>query len=540
MAGASRNSFGADYFLAQGWWRDETLSDWLDCNIVRHGDKAAILTAAGAISYRELAGRVAAVAAALQRIGIGRGDVVAVHLPNIAEFIVAWLAINARGAIMQTVHLPYGLREIERLLAHSGAKAAIALGAAKDRSPAGELLTLRGKVTSLQSVISVGRRVEAAEDFAAMQAGPAAAKSEATAEDAYLLLYTSGTTAAPKGISVTYNHFLSNARLAAQEFGLRGDDRILCLAPFTHLYGLYTLQLGFSVGATACLLPAFAPADFIEALRNMRPSVLFGGPGHVAACMQQRLFQGVDLTPLRIAVLSGTTVPPELSAAFEHMLPNGRVMQAWGMTELQFGTCGRPADARDIRFNSVGRAMPGTELRVADNGRVLTAGRTGELEVRGCSVFSGYVGNAQATAESFTEDGWFRTGDLAEMDAGGNVRLRGRTKDIINRGGVKFNPIEIETIIASHPAVAQVAVAPLPDPVLGERAACFVMLQPAAALSFDELTRFLAERKVAKFMWPEQLEVVADMPMTPTRKVIKAELVRKLLARLDSHGQSAA
>jgi cyclohexanecarboxylate-CoA ligase len=249
--------------------------------------------------------------------------------------------------------------------------------------------------------------------------------------------------------------------------------------------------------------------------------------------------QDIDLSALRIAVLSGTTVPPELSAAFEHMLPNGRVMQAWGMTELQFGTCGRPSDSKEIRFHGVGRAMPGTELRIATaEGRALPAGETGELQVRGCSVFSGYSGNEEATAAAFTDDGWFRTGDLAELDAAGNVRLRGRTKDIINRGGVKFNPAEVEAVVASHPAVMEVAVAPLPDPVLGERAACFVVPRQDATLSLDELKTFLAERGVAKFMWPEQLEFVGEMPMTPTRKVIKPELVRRFLAQAE--GRSAA
>jgi cyclohexanecarboxylate-CoA ligase/acyl-CoA synthetase len=541
MAREVGTAFDSDFFRSQGWWRDETLPDWLDRNVVARGDNAALATVVGTIAYCELSDRAGKLATALGRIGIGRGDIVAVHLPNIPEFVVAWLAINARGAIMQTIHLPYGLREIEHLLTHSGAKAAIALGTAKNQSRASELVELRGKIRSLNHVISTGRQVEGALEFAAMESATdgAAGRMPVTADDRYLLLYTSGTTSAPKGVSVTYNHFLSNARVAAGEFGLTEQDRILCLAPFTHLYGLYTLQLGLAVGACACLVPTFTPPDFIEALRRMRPTVLFGGPGHIAACMQQRLFDGVDLSSLRIAVLSGTAVPPELSAAFEHILPNGKVMQAWGMTELQFGTCGRPGDAREVRFNTVGRAMPGTELRVTDaDDRPVAAGDIGELQVRGCSVFSGYAANPAATAESFTADGWFRTGDLAEMDFSGNIRLRGRSKDIINRGGVKFNPAEVEPIVAAHPAVAQAAIAPLPDPVLGERAACFVMLQPGKTLGFDELKLFLAARQVAKFMWPEQLEIVTDMPMTPTRKVIKSELVRRLLEQ--ASGRTAA
>ncbi len=297
------------------------------------------------------------------------------------------------------------------------------------------------------------------------------------------------------------------------------------------MYGLYSLELGFSVAAAACLLPSFTPPDFINMLERAKPTVLIAGPAHIAACIQQRLFDGVDLSGIRFAVLSGTTVPIALSQAFEAMLPGGKVLQAWGMTELQFGACSRMSDSAEIRFGTIGRATPGTELRVTGaEDRVLPPGETGELQARGCSLFSGYVGNAAATATSFTKDGWFRTGDLASMDAMGNVRLNGRIKELIDRGGVKFNPSDIEAAIASHPAVAQVAIAPVPDEILGERAACFVVLHRDCALDLETLKSFLAEKKFAKFMWPEQLEIVEEMPMTPTRKIMKAELVRRFLA----------
>jgi acyl-CoA synthetase (AMP-forming)/AMP-acid ligase II len=243
------------------------------------------------------------------------------------------------------------------------------------------------------------------------------------------------------------------------------------------------------------------------------------------------MFDGIDFSGMRVAVLSGSTVPPALSQAFESLLPNGKVLQAWGMTELQFGACSRPSDSPQIRFDTIGRATPGTQLRVADaNGRILPEGEAGELHVRGCSLFSGYVGNDDATRSSFTQDGWFRTGDLACMDGGGNVQLNGRTKELINRGGIKFNPIDMEIAISAHPAVAQVAIAPVPDKTTGERASCFVVLKAGSALTFDELKTFLAERKFAKFTWPEHFAVVGEMPMTPTRKVMKGELVRQYLS----------
>ena len=486
------------------------------------------------MSYEELKAHVAAFASGLDRIGITPGDVVAVHLPNSPEFLIAWFAINPRGAVMQTIHMPYGMREVEHMLRHSGAKAVMALSELRGRSPATEIagLGLAGV-----AVVALGNQVADTQKLADLAAAGAAnpvPPHAVRATDPFLLLYTSRTTTTPKAVSVSYNHFLSNARLCAQEFGFRPDDRVLCLAPYTHLYGLYALELGFSVGAAACLVPIFTPPEFIAALVGMQPTVLIGGPAHIAACMAQGLFKGIDLVRIRFAVLSGTNVPMPLSQAFEAMIPNGKVQQAWGMTELQFGACSRITDSTNVRFGTIGRATPGTQLRIADteDGRVLAPGETGELQVRGCSLFSGYVAIADATAASFTGDGWFRTGDLAAMDAAGNVKLRGRIKELINRGGIKINPSELEAAIATHPAVAQVAIAPVPDNVLGERAACFVTFHPGAGFDFETLKGFLAEKKFAKFTWPEQLEIVTDMPMTPTRKIMKAELVRRFLANL--------
>jgi cyclohexanecarboxylate-CoA ligase/acyl-CoA synthetase len=541
MVGLASDAFTPDNFRAQGWWRDETLGAWLEHCASASGGSDAIVTARETLSYAQLAERVSALASGLHGIGIAAGDVVAVHLPNILEFLVAWFAINARGAVMQTIHLPYGMREVEHLLRHSGARAVLALSELKGRSPAAEIaaLALPG-----QQVIAVGGKVEKTQNYADLVARSAAHPApphDGRATDPFLLLYTSGTTSAPKAVSVTFNHFLSNARMCAQELGISGQDRPLCLAPYTHLYGLYALELGFSVGAAACLLPMFTPLDFIDVLKRTKPTVLIAGPAHIAACMQQNLFDGVDLASIRFAVLSGTTVPTWLSRAFEAMLPNGKVLQAWGMTELQFGACSRTSDSADIRFGTIGRATPGTQLRVADaQGRVLPPGEVGELQVRGCSLFSGYLGNSAENAVSFTSDGWFRTGDLASIDAMGNVRLNGRTRELINRGGVKFNPVELEAAIALHPAVAQVAIAPVPDKILGERAACFVVLHRDAMLDLNMLTSFLAEKRFAKFTWPEQLEIVAAMPMTPTRKIMKAELVRRFLESSTAGARSAS
>jgi cyclohexanecarboxylate-CoA ligase/acyl-CoA synthetase len=249
----------------------------------------------------------------------------------------------------------------------------------------------------------------------------------------------------------------------------------------------------------------------------------------MSACLNEGLLTRERLASLRFVLISGSICPPALAHAVQDLMPAGKVLQLWGMSEMQAGTFTRPGDPLGVRSSTAGRASPGTELRVADGTTVLPADTEGELQARGRSVFTGYLDNTEATSAAFTADGWFRTGDLARLDAQGNLEITGRLKDVINRGGVKFNAADIEATIGAHEAVAQCAIVPMPDPVLGERACCFLVLKPGAkAITLDDLRAFLAAREVAKLKWPERVEIIADMPMTPTRKVKKTELIKLL------------
>src|SRR5262245_55854600 len=228
-------SFDPAHFRAQGWWRDETLRDWIERH--RTANRAAVRTFDDTLTYGDFAARVSAFAAGLADAGIARGDVVAVHLPNVPEFLIAWLAINELGAIMQTLHIPYGVREIEHLLGHSDAKACLALAKLRDRSPALDIVSLRGRLPHLGLGIAVGSEVAGAESFTDLMARGERSTRRPTpiqATDPFMQLYTSGTTSSPKAVRVSFNHFLSNARMCAAEFGITCKDRILCLAPYTH------------------------------------------------------------------------------------------------------------------------------------------------------------------------------------------------------------------------------------------------------------------------------------------------------------------
>jgi acyl-coenzyme A synthetase/AMP-(fatty) acid ligase len=426
--------------------------------------------------------------------------------------------------------MPYRAAEIETLLTHSKATAAIVLSEVKDFAPAPALLALRERLPHLKTVIAHGAKTPGAFVLADMIAQAPPLDPEVVeppvAADPFLLLYTSGTTAAPKGVPHNYHTMLSNARLGAPEHRITAADRILSAAPFTHLFGLYSIHVAMAVGAAIVLLPLFTPTDLAVTIAREKPTALWTAPAHMAALRAQNLAGTHDLASLKMMIMSGSACPPDLVRWTAAQLPNCAVTQLWGMTETQGALYTRPGDPLDIAATSAGRPSPGTEVRIVDaEGRPCPPGEEGELQVRGCLLFPGFFANPAANDASFTADGWYRTGDLATADAAGNVAITGRSKDVINRGGVKFNPRDVEDFLDAHPKILQSAIVPMPDPVLGERACAFVTLRPGvAAPQLEELCAYLLEKGIAKLKLPERLVVVAEMPLTPTRKIIKGKL----------------
>ena len=323
----------------------------------------------------------------------------------------------------------------------------------------------------------------------------------------------------------SYHTMLSNARMSAPEHGLGPDDILLSAAPFGHLFALYSIHLALALGAAQYLLPAFTPPALAEAIAKGGVSCLLAAPAHIAACLGGGLLEAGGLASLRLAILSGAAVPPELARSLDSRMANGSVVQLWGMTETQGGLYTRPGDDIEVVAQSAGRPSPGTEARIAAaDGALARAGEEGELEVKGALLFPGYYRNDAANEAAFTADGWFRSGDLARQDGAGNISITGRVNDVINRGGVKYNPRDVEELLDRHPKIAQSAIVAMADEVLGERACCFLTLSSEAAVSLAEICAYLTDQGIAKTKLPEALEIIAEMPLTPTRKVIKGRL----------------
>ena len=515
-------------FVTEGYWTNETLSSILAAHAKERPEAIAIQQGERQIIYGELQATVLRLAGSLQGLGIGPGDMVSVQLPNVAEYIIAYLAACHLGAVMSTIHMPYRAAEFRTLLEHSQAKAVICLPAFKEYPTGQEMLQLQGELTTLEHVICMGDGPGGTHPLTELMSAEQTAKVAAppVGADPMLLLYTSGTSSSPKGVPLTYQNMLSNTRVGLAEHSIGPDDSLLSAAPFSHLYGIYSIHLALAAGATALLLPVFTPPDLANVVEQEQPSMLFTSPAHISACLNLGVFENRDLSSLRQTIMSGSACPPELFPAFQALTLNNALAQLWGMTECQAGLYTRPNDSAEVAAHSAGRPSPGNEARIVDsNGAALSSSEEGELHIRGCSVFPGYYNNEAANQQAFSPDGWFRTGDLAKMDEAGNISITGRTKDIINRGGVKFNPVDVELLIDKHPAVMQSAIVPMADPVLGERACAFVVPMPnQEAPSLDALCTYLLEQGIAKNKLPEKLVEIDEMPLTPTRKIIKGKL----------------
>jgi cyclohexanecarboxylate-CoA ligase len=516
--------------LEAGHWTADTLITWLQRWTRQTPDAIAIAAAnREPVSFSAVFDQAERLAAALVTLGIRRGDVVAVQLPSTPEFVIIYYAIARVGAVLTTLHMAYGAAEAEPILRHARARA-VFCGAASDRSDPPVVFTELGqRLPNLRHVVVVGPARPGVLAFETLlsSADRAAMPPPPVATDVAVMCYTSGTSAAPKAVPHSFQSLLANPRQCLPIFGVKPGDRVLSAAPLSHAFGLYVANVALMGGASFVPLPMFSPSALAHALDFHRPTHLFAAPAHIAALLKTQVLEGQQLEYLRQVVLSGSYCPPALKRALEQKLANGCVFELWGMTETFAVLLGDPRDPANVRYDWIGRPTPGSESRIADpEGVPLPPNTEGELQVRGCSVFAGYFDNGPANNGIFSEDGWLRTGDLAVMSETGHVRITGRIKDIINRGGVKLNPSDVEALIDQHWAVLQSAIVPLPDPILGERACCCVVLKPGETLSLDALCTWLQSKGIAKIKWPELLVSIAEMPMTPTRKIVKGALIK--------------
>jgi cyclohexanecarboxylate-CoA ligase len=519
---------------AAGTWSGRMLHDDLADAVRRHPAKTAIIDARGRYTYAELGDAADRAALGLLDAGVRPGDVVTVQLPNWNEFIVAMLAIERIGAVINPIAPIFRDREValmlglarptavitaerfnrfehaamfDRLLADmDGVRCAVVVG--------GEA---RGRWTAWDGLLARGGAAERDRRVLDVLGGDPDAISQ--------LIFTSGTTGEPKGALHTPNTLGCAARGAIQSQGLTADDVCHMASTFAHQTGfVYGARLPIHLGATAVYQEAWNGDTFVELVSEHAISYTMGATPFVVDFLRALGSRTERAASLRTFISAGAPIPRPVAEEMRAKVAT-RLAAGWGMTENGLVTALFPGDPPDKAVTSDGRPFPGMEIAVrTPEGTDAAPGTEGDLYARGPFTFVGYVQGREFTERYFAPGEWFSTGDLAYVDGDGYVRITGRSKDIIIRGGEKVPVKEVEDLILRHAAVRQVAVIGVPDERLGERARACVVLEDAAALDLDGLRAHLRERGVTPQFWPEQLEVLPALPTTPSGKVQKFRL----------------
>jgi len=538
----------AERYRAAGWWPDRLLNDDLDAAVARDPNKTAVRDVRGSISFRGLREQADRCALGLLDLGVRRGDAVTVQLPNWNEFVVLTLALERIGAVINPVAPIFRQRELRTMLRLARPVAIVTAAAFRGFDYPAMYAELRNEVPSLRSLIVVsgdgsvrggdgdgeliGWQDVLDQGAALRQHRIALGWLRPSPDDVTELIFTSGTTGEPKGVLHTANTLAGAVDAAVTGQRLDAEDVIHMASTFGHQTGfLYGVRLPIHLGARGVYQDLWDATEFVRLIERERISLSMGATPFLADTLRAPNLTAHDISSFRLFCCGGAPIPQPLAEEAGRRLPC-RLFPVWGMSENGAVTATFPDEPPEKIVTSDGRPYPGMEVAVFDEqGEAVPPGSEGRLFARGAFTFAGYVQGRRFTEQYFTADGWFDTGDRAVMDTDGYIRISGRTKDIIIRGGENVPVKEIEDVLLRHPQVRNVALIAAPDERLGEIGCACVLPEPGTSLTLDDLRVFLTEQEVTRQFWPERLELVDEFPMTPSGKIQKYRLRELLLER---------
>jgi cyclohexanecarboxylate-CoA ligase len=514
-----------------GFWPERTLIDYFNQSLVTH-PADEYLTAYEeeqskpvSLSYSELSLRVSSIAANLRRLGVGRGDIISYQIPNWWHFIAVHLACIRIGAISNPLMPIFREHELDFMLGSSGAKVLIVPRKFRKFDHERLAARVRERVPTLEHVVVIGGAAD--DSFESRLLRPTKQdtpndESGLLPNDVMKIMYTSGTTGEPKGVMHTSNTLLCSMKSVTERLGLTRDDVIFMPSPFAHSIGFcYGVLMSLYLGARLITMDVWDPVRAAEIMERRGVTFMFGATPFVSDLVNLPGIGRRDLGCFRLFLTAGAPIPPTLVEEGRSVL-GARIVPGYGMTELGLVSSVLPS-APDLGSGTDGLAMPHVEVRVVDDSlREVGRGKEGELQCRGSSMFVGYHGRPELY--ELDEQGWFSTGDLATMDEYGYIRIVGRSKDIIIRGGENIPVVEVEYLMHEMPQVAEVAIVGTPDERLGERSCALVSLHDGQELTLRQVTDYLESRKLAKQYLPEKLVIIDSMPKTPAGKLQKFKL----------------
>lgn len=531
--------------IARGFWHDRTINDDLAQCVKQCPDKVA-LTAyrlekgeVTRFTYREMDNMADRIAVGLFRLGVRRNDVVACQLPNWWQFTLLYLACSRIGAVINPLMPIFREHELNFMLGHSECKIIVGPKVFRGFDFEAMYKGIQADMPALKHCVIVDG--DDANSFHALLSGPEWEKeSDAHAilhsnrpgpDDVTQLIYTSGTTGQPKGVMHTANTTMANIIPYARRLRLTSNDVVLMASPMAHQTGfMYGLMMPVMLQAAVVLQDMWDPRKAIDIIEREGVTFTMASTPFLTDLTRTVAETGQSVATLKTFLCAGAPIPGPLVEQARNVLPV-KIVSAWGMTENGAVTVTMPDDPDERASSTDGTPLPGVDIKIVDdNDAELPDGAVGRLMVRSCSNFGGYLKRPQLNGTD--ADDWFDTGDLAYKDAQGYIRISGRSKDVIIRGGENIPVLEIESLLYRHPAIALVALVAYPDERLGERACAAVVTKPDHTIDLPEIVRYLKEKRVAVQYIPERLEVMSALPSTPSGKIQKFKLREQLKAMI--------
>ncbi|MCT1515778.1 AMP-binding protein [Dietzia cercidiphylli] len=518
-------------FRAAGHWQDRSLDHYLERSARLWGDRVAVVDGAQRLTFSEVYRDAMRLAAALFERGVRSGDVVSFQLPNCAEAVIVYHALHRIGAVVNPIVPIYREREVTFIATQARSRVVIIPGVHRGFDYAEMYRALAPDLPDLELLISTDSVPrEGVETLACLldtvtedQVNRVRDLPSPDPDDVCLLLYTSGTTADPKGALHSHNTVVFENQSMIDTFGLTEADVIFNPSPVTHITGVNcALTLPFLLGAPVVLQDVWDSQKALRQIRNEQASFMIFATPFLRGLLDAARDSGLETPSIRYIICGGADIPDALVTEADERL--GTITRMYGATEGPSVTSANLADGPELRKYSDGRVLAPTEVVIADEaGRAVETGQVGEVLWRGPDTFLGYL-DAALNSGAFTESGFFRTGDLARFDERGGIHIVGRIKDIINHSGEKISTHDVENQLSEHPLVVEVAVVAGPDPVTGERGCAFVVTRDRADLTLEEARQFLVGRGVAVQKVPESVFVVDALPKTASGKIQKFAL----------------
>jgi fatty-acyl-CoA synthase len=525
---------------------EETIGANLERTVQQHPQREALVVRHQQLryTYEQLDAATDELARGLLAAGIERGDRVGIWAPNCAEWVLTQFATAKLGVILVNVNPAYRTSELEYALRQSGCRTLIAAQEFKGASYVEMVGEVSPSLPELERTVFLGtgdwdELIGGAERVDADTLSELSAKLDPG--DPINIQYTSGTTGAPKGATLSHRNILNNGYFVGRGCGYSEEDRVCIPVPFYHCFGMVMGNLGCTTHGACMVIPdaAFEPGGVLETIEEERCTSLYGVPTMFIAELGHPDFEKRDLGSLRTGIMAGAPCPVEVMRQVIDRMNMGEVTICYGMTETSpVSTQTAADDDIERRVSTVGRVHPHVEIKVVDpaTGETVPCGEPGEFCTRGYSVMRGYWNDPERTAEAIDSDGWMHTGDLATLDEQGYAKIVGRSKDMVIRGGENVYPREVEEFLYGHPAIADVAVIGVPDQRFGEEIMAWVVLKPEAELDENGLREFCRGR-IAHYKVPRYVKFVDGFPMTVTGKVQKFKMREQSVRELGLESQ---